>query len=100
MQSGGVTPKTTCKCISKLQKRFLGEHRYSYTVNIVTSTEDTDGDWTKLQDYRRLLRALGILPNENKTKAKRPRATAGDESGRRVKHKSDFNDYDKTVVIK
>ena len=72
----------------------------AYTVDIVTSTEDTDGDWTKLQDYRRLLRALGILPNENKTKAKRPRATAGDESGRRVKHKSDFNDYDKTVVIK
>ena len=72
----------------------------AYTVDIVTSTEETDGDWTKLLDYRRLLRALGILPEDTKTKAKRPRATADGESGRRVKHKSDFNEYDKTVVIK
>ena len=72
----------------------------AYDVDIVNSTEDTDGDWTKLQDYRRLLRALGILPEERGPPAKRPRTTAGGENRRRVKHKPDFNEYDKTVVIK
>ena len=72
----------------------------AYAVDIVNSTEDTDGDWTKLQDYRRLLKALGILPEDRRSPAKRPRTTDGGDSRRRVKHKSDFNEYDKTVVIK
>ena len=71
----------------------------AYAVDRVNSTEDTDDDWTKHQDYRRLLKALGILPEDRRSSAKRPRTTAGGESRRRVKHKSDLNEYDRTIVI-
>ena len=119
MQSGGVTLQTKCGCIPKptcgAQIYVVHEAKYwcsdkfsfrvhlkafkAYTVDIVHRTDDSNGDWTKLQDYRPMLNALGIMPEDRRSPAKRPRTTACGESRRRVKHKSDFNKYVKTVVI-
>ena len=72
----------------------------AYEVDIVNSTDDTDGDWINLLDYRRLLKALGRLRKDRGVPAKRPRTTADGENSRRVKYKPDFNENDTTVVIK
>ena len=72
----------------------------AYDVDIVNSTEETDGDWHKLKTYRRLLRALGLLAEDRGTSGTKHKRNEDGDCDRRVKHKSDFAEYDKTVVIK
>ena len=50
-----------------------------HTIDIVTTTEEFDSDWSKVQDYRRLLKALGILTEDKRSSTKRPRTTKGNE---------------------
>ena len=72
----------------------------AYDVDIVNSTEETDKDWHKLKNYRRLLRALGLLAEDRSTGTTKRKRDENGECDGRVKHKSDFAEYDKTVVIK
>ena len=72
-----------CWCSDKFSFHVQLKAIKAYTVDIVNFTEDTDGDWTKLLDYRRLLKALGILSEDRRSTVKRPRTTTGGESRRR-----------------
>ena len=72
----------------------------AYNVDIVNSTEDTVDDWHKLKTYKRLLRELGLLTEDRDTRKTKRKGNEDGEWDRRVKHKSDFTEYDKTVVIK
>ena len=72
----------------------------AYDVIIVNSTEETDGDWHRLKTFRRLLRALGLLAEDCGTSTTKRKRSEDCKCDSRVKHKSDFAEYDKTVVKK
>ena len=66
-------------------------------MNIVNFMEESDGDWHRLKTYKRLLRALGLMAEDCGTSATKRRSEEDGDHRRRVRHKSNFSEYDKVV---
>ena len=87
-------------CTDKFSFRVHLKAIRAYDLNTVNFTERNDGDWHKLKTYRSLLRALGLLVEDCGTAMTKRKKNEDGKCDRRVKHKSNFAEYDKTVVIK